>query len=100
LAMLRRFEANARERTGRTVTFSGEAWDASRGLERIVDALGGLASAVVMILLVMTMLFRSVRLGLLSIPPNALPLSLTLAYMALRGIPLHAATVIVFTVTV
>ncbi len=46
------------------------------------------------------LLFRSVRLGLLSIPPNLLPLAMTLAYMVTRGIPLHAATVIVFTVTV
>lgn len=80
--------------------FSGEAYDASRGLDRIVRSLGSLGAAVAMIFLVMTLLFRSLRLGLLSIPPNALPLVLTLAYMVLRGIPLHAATVIVFTVTV
>ncbi|AKF10255.1 efflux RND transporter permease subunit [Sandaracinus amylolyticus] len=100
LAMLERFRARADEIDGARVSFGGEAWIASRGLERIVAALGGLGSAVVVIFFVMTLLFRSVRLGLLSIPPNALPLAMTLAYMVLRGIPLHAATVIVFTVTV
>ncbi|MBN8609052.1 MAG: MMPL family transporter [Deltaproteobacteria bacterium] len=82
------------------VRVGGEAYIASRGLERIVRALGGLAVAVVTIFVVMTLLFRSVRLGLIAIPPNALPLLVTLAYMAARGIALHAATVIVFTVTV
>jgi predicted RND superfamily exporter protein len=47
----------------------------------------------------MALLFRSLRLGLLAVPPNAIPLALTLAYMVARGIALHAATVIVFTVT-
>jgi predicted RND superfamily exporter protein len=100
LAMLERLEVRGAELEGLTLRFSGEAWDASRGLDRIVRSLGSLASAVVVIFVVMTLLFRSVRLGLLSIPPNALPLAMTLAYMAIRGIPLHAATVIVFTVTV
>lgn len=78
----------------------GEAYAASRGLERITRSLGGLSAAVVTIFIVMALLFRSVRLGLLAIPPNALPLLVTLAYMTMRGIPLHASTVIVFTVTV
>ncbi len=81
------------------VAFAGEAYDASRGLDRIVSSLGSFTSAIVLIFVVMMLLFRSVRLGLLSIPPNLLPLAMTLAYMVLRGIPLHAATVIVFTVT-
>jgi predicted RND superfamily exporter protein len=82
------------------VTAGGEAYAASRGLERITRALGGLVAAVLTIFVVMALLFRSVRLGLLAIPPNALPLLVTLAYMVVRGIALHAATVIVFTVTV
>ena len=100
LAMLDRFAARAGALEGVSVTFGGEACTSSRGLERIVGALGSLGSATALIFFVMALLFRSVRLGLLSIPPNALPLAMTLAYMVLRGIPLHAATVIVFTVTV
>ena len=79
---------------------SGEAYANSHGLDRVVRSLGSLSAAVVVIFLVMTLLFRSLRLGLISVPPNALPLALTLAYMVWRGIALHAATVIVFTVTV
>lgn len=82
------------------VRVGGEAYAASRGLERIVRALGGLAVAVITIFVVMALLFRSLRLGLIAIPPNALPLLVTVAYMVARGIALHAATVIVFTVTV
>ena len=82
------------------VRVSGEAYANSHGLDRVVRSLGSLSAAVVVIFLVMTLLFRSLRLGLISVPPNALPLALTLAYMVWRGIALHAATVIVFTVTV
>ena len=82
------------------VRVGGEAYAASRGLERITRALGGLVAAVVTIFVVMALLFRSARLGLLAIPPNAVPLLATLAYMVMRGIALHASTVIVFTVTV
>lgn len=99
LSMLAGVQSLAEAR-GLHASFSGEAYDASRGLDRIVRSLGSLGAAVALIFLVMALLFRSVRLGLIAIPPNALPLALTLAYMVLRGIPLHAATVIVFTVTV
>jgi predicted RND superfamily exporter protein len=98
LAMLEQVQAEARA-AGFTVAFAGEAYDGSRGLDRIVRSLGSFTSAIVAIFVVMMLLFRSVRLGLLSIPPNLLPLAMTLAYMVLRGIALHAATVIVFTVT-
>jgi predicted RND superfamily exporter protein len=83
-----------------TVRVSGEAYANSHGLNRVVRSLGSLSAAVVVIFIVMTLLFRSLRLGLISVPPNALPLAFTLAYMVWRGIALHAATVIVFTVTV
>jgi predicted RND superfamily exporter protein len=98
LDALRRVRSDAEGR-GLHVAFAGEAYDASRGLDRIVSSLGSFASAIVLIFVVMMLLFRSVRLGLLSIPPNLLPLAMTLAYMVMRGIALHAATVIVFTVT-
>ncbi len=98
LAMLDRIRAEASSQ-GLRVAFAGEAYDASRGLDRIVRSLGSFTGAIVLIFVVMTLLFRSARLGLLSLPPNLLPLVMTLAYMVLRGIPLHAATVIVFTVT-
>ncbi|MFO0686318.1 MAG: MMPL family transporter [Sandaracinus sp.] len=98
LSMIDRIRSDASAH-GLRVAFAGEAYDASRGLDRILRSLGSFTGAIVLIFVVMTLLFRSVRLGLLSLPPNLLPLAMTLAYMVVRGIPLHAATVIVFTVT-
>lgn len=100
LAMLDELSEEVARTSDLELRYSGEAFVASRGLDRIVRSLGSLGAAVVLIFLVMTLLFRSLRLGLLSVPPSALPLALTVAYMRLRGIPLNAATVIVFTVSI
>jgi predicted RND superfamily exporter protein len=48
----------------------------------------------------MSLILRSLRLGLLSIPPNVLPLVFTMAYMRLRGITLNPATVIIFSISI
>lgn len=100
LAMLDDLTGEIARRPGLEGRFAGEAVLASRGLDRIVRSLGSLSAAVTLIFIVMTLLFRSLRLGLISIPPNALPIALTLAYMVVRGIALNAATVIVFTVSI
>jgi hypothetical protein len=78
----------------------GEAHRASRGLDRVVtDLLWSLSFAVLVIFAAMAVIFRSVPLALASIPPNVLPLAVTVAYMAARDIPLHAATVLVLPVS-
>lgn len=80
--------------------FTGEAHDGSRGQRAVVWDLGSsLATAVFTIFIQLAILFRSVRHGLLSIPPNLVPLIGTLAYMVLRDIPLNAATVIIFSIS-
>jgi uncharacterized protein len=79
----------------------GEAARSARGLDRLLEDLSGsvgLAMAIIFVLI--GTLLRSVRLGIASILPNVLPLSITLAYMSLRDIPLHAATTIVFSVSI
>lgn len=82
------------------VGMTGEAYDGSVGMDAVVgDLLGSLLMAVVIIFVLLTLLFRSLRFGLLSIPPNVIPLAGTMAYMALRGIPLNAATGIVFSIS-
>lgn len=43
----------------------------------------------------MALLVRSVRIGLLSIPPNILPIAVTLGLMGFAGVPLDVATVMV-----
>lgn len=83
-----------------TYAFTGEAYSGSTGMDAVVsDLLSSLMLAVVIIFVLLSLLFRSLRLGLLSIPPNVIPLVFTMAYMAMRDIPLNAATVIIFSIS-
>lgn len=81
--------------------FTGDAYLSSRGLDAVVsDLTGSLGTAVVMILLIIVAVFRSLRYGLLAIPPNVIPLVFALAWMTVRDIPLNAATAIIFSVSI
>jgi predicted RND superfamily exporter protein len=83
------------------VAFTGDAYVSSRGLDAVVsDLTGSLGLAVATILAIIVLVFRSVRYGLLSIPPNVVPLAFALAWMVLRDIPLNAATAIIFSVSI
>ena len=83
-----------------SVSFTGEAYTGSRGQAAVVnDLLGSLFVAVVVIFLLLAFFFRSIRLGLLSIPPNLIPLVATMAYMVWREIPLNVSTVIIFSIS-
>ena len=83
-----------------SVSFTGEAYTGSRGQAAVVnDLLGSLLVAVVVIFLLLAFFFKSVRLGLLSIPPNLIPLVATMAYMVWREIPLNVSTVIIFSIS-
>lgn len=83
-----------------TYSFTGEAYTGSRGQAAVVnDLLGSLMVAVVVIFLLLAFFFRSIRLGLLSIPPNLIPLVATMAYMVWREIPLNVSTVIIFSIS-
>lgn len=82
-------------------SLAGEAYTSSRGLEAVIhDLLSSLLTAVGVIVLLLIVLFRSLRLGLLTVPANLLPLALTMAYMVLRGIPLNASTVMIFSISI
>ncbi len=79
----------------------GSAYTGSRALDAVVtDLLYSLMGATVVIFVILTLLFRSLRLGLLSIPPNVIPIVGTMAYMAARGIALSTATVIIFAISI
>lgn len=85
---------------GIDVSMAGEGYTGSVGLNAVVrDLLGSLSTAVLIIFGMLVVLFGSWRLGMLSIPPNVLPLVGTVAWMAMRDIPLNAATVIVFSIS-
>jgi predicted RND superfamily exporter protein len=93
-------DGNLRGEDTVTVSYTGEAYTGSRGQAAVVnDLLGSLFVAVVIIFLLLAFFFRSVRLGLLSIPPNLIPLVATMAYMVWREIPLNVSTVIIFSIS-
>lgn len=63
------------------------------------DLLTSLGLAFVVILCFMTIIFRSFKVGLLSMVPNVLPLFCTLCLIGIMGIPLRISTVIIFSVS-
>ncbi len=103
LVLIRDLRAHLDERFGPLgvrVSMTGEGYTGSVGLDAVVrDLLGSLLTAVLIIFGMLVFLFGSWRLGLLSIPPNVIPLVGTMAWMAVREIPLNAATVIVFSIS-
>ncbi|MCA9565662.1 MAG: MMPL family transporter, partial [Myxococcales bacterium] len=83
------------------VVLTGDAYVNARGLDAvIVDLVKSLGLAVVIIFGFLTLLFRSFRFGLLSVPPNVMPLVVTMAYMAIRGIRLNTATAMIFSISI
>jgi predicted RND superfamily exporter protein len=86
---------------GLRVELSGEGYVSSRGLEVVTrDLMTSLLLAGAVIFGFLTLVMRSLRLGLLSVPSNLLPLATTMMYMRLRGIPLSPATVIIFSISI
>jgi predicted RND superfamily exporter protein len=80
-------------------SFTGEAYTGSVGRDSVLrDLVSGLSFALVTIFVVLGILFRSVPLALVAIPPNVIPLLATAAYMTMRGIHLNMATVITFSI--
>lgn len=80
---------------------TGDAYSGARGITALVsDLSGSLGTALVIIFLFMALLFRSFRMGLISVPPNLLPLAATMAWMALRDINLNTSTVLTFSVAI
>jgi len=82
------------------VEMTGEAYVGSLVVSTVVgDMLASLTTAVFIIFGFIILLLRSPRLGLLSVPPNILPLTLAMAWMIIRDVPLNAATAITFSVS-
>ncbi len=103
LADALQLEAESRFGDTPAVTFrlTGDAYSGSKGLSAVItDLLGSLGLAVFIIFGFMTLLFRSARLAALSVPPNVIPLMVTMAFMALMNVPLNAATAIIFSVSI
>jgi uncharacterized protein len=79
---------------------TGDAYVDAVGLtEMIHELLTSVLTAALVIFGLIAILFRSVRVGLITIPPNVIPLVVTFGYMGLRKFDLNAGNVIVFTIS-
>lgn len=83
------------------IELAGDAYSGALGLDSLIrDMVESLGLAFVLIFAILSVMFRSVRMGLTSLPANAAPLLGTLAYMAVRGIHLNTTTVIIFSISI
>ena len=64
----------------------------------VIELLTSLFVAMVIIIFVLAVFFRSLKIGLISIVPNMTPLIVTLGYMGIRGYDLNVANVTVFAI--
>lgn len=79
--------------------FRGDAVRRSRDLFQIVvDLSTSLITAAVIILIVLTAVYRSWRIGLISVIPNMFPLAVTASVLYFTGQPINIASVCAFVV--
>ena len=84
---------------GISFRLTGDAYLHAKCIDGFVrDLVLSLLTASVIIFGVITLLFRSMRVGIISAIPNLTPLLLTLGYMRLRGYDLAIGNVIVFAI--
>ncbi|MCA9144084.1 MAG: MMPL family transporter [Planctomycetales bacterium] len=84
---------------GFNLTLVGDPVKRGRNLYRIVtDLASSLGTAAITIFIVMTLAYRSLRIGLITLIPNLFPLVVTACMMVLFGHPLEIASVCAFTV--
>jgi predicted RND superfamily exporter protein len=84
---------------GFVLTLTGDPVTRGRNLYRIVtDLASSLGTAAITIFIVMTLAYRSLRIGLITLIPNLFPLAVTACMMVLFGHPLEIASVCAFTV--
>lgn len=101
--VLERIERRLRQLEAEHPRFSleltgGAVWRWENLYRIMVDLTRSLATASVVIFLVLTLIYRSLRLGLIALVPNILPLTATGTGMYLVGQPLELVSVIAFTV--
>jgi predicted RND superfamily exporter protein len=88
------------QHSGIEITVSGSAVVATRNLSKMItDLAKSLAIAAAVIFVVLTFMFRSLRMGLVSLVPNLLPLLFTAAFLVWTGQPLRLTSVLLFTVS-
>ncbi|MEE3370250.1 MAG: efflux RND transporter permease subunit [Planctomycetota bacterium] len=93
------FEQLATQYPGFQFSLEGEPVERGRALQQIVtDLAASLGTASVIILIVMTVVYRSLRIGLITIVPNLFPLAVTGSMLVVMDWPLNVASVCSFVV--
>lgn len=78
---------------------TGKAYMFTKGTDYLATNLvGSLALAIFLIALIMAYMFRSVKMIIISLIPNLLPLLITAGLMGYLGIPLKPSTILVFSI--
>jgi len=82
-----------------TIDLSGSAvWRWENLYKIVMDLATSLGTAIVIIFVVLTLVYRSLRMGLISLLPNLFPLAVTGSFLVFLGQPLEMVTVCAFTV--
>ncbi|MFN7772281.1 MAG: efflux RND transporter permease subunit [Planctomycetota bacterium] len=102
-AVFQRVKAGLEELQQKHPAFKAElkgpaVWRWENLYQIVVDLLASLGSAFVIIFVVLGMAYRSLRVGIISILPNALPLAVAGVYLVWIGQPLEIVTVCALTV--
>ncbi len=104
LAMIRRIEARLDELfppgCGVAVRLTGDAYLNAVAMDGFVrDLFSSLLTAAASVFVLVALLFRSLRVGLIAALPNLVPFAITLAWMGIRGYDLNAGNVAVFAIS-
>jgi len=97
----RRTEEKAASLFGSPASYrvTGRSLLATRALDNIIrDMLVSFFSAFAIIFLTVSLLYRSLKAGLITMIPNIIPLVVTMGFMGLFGITLRLSTVVIFAV--
>jgi len=82
-----------------TVSITGKAFVFEKGTKYLVNNLVlSLSLAILLIALFMAWMFRSVKMILVSLIPNLLPLLITAGLMGYLGVPIKPSTILVFSI--
>ena len=93
------FAPLAQQHAGLTVELSGDPVVTGREIGKIIaDLRRSLATAAAVILIVIGLVYRSLRLGLISVVPNLFPLVFTATLLVVMGRPLEIESVCAFTI--
>lgn len=83
------------------IRLTGQTFIANKLINFIVDSqVQSLGLALLLIFIVMFKIFKSIKIGLISLIPNILPILLNFAIMVIFGIPLNSATAIIAAVAI